>query len=195
MNMNKSTKLIKAKKNKTTPVNKPKLKNIIADSHFYIHPVAMPAYQIFCTHFLPVLTANHFALISDTVIDVIEQDNGYCFFDQYQTVALIDFGTQVTVRVLSVDDVDIEKYAWNYLFRLFLGISPINPILWREFSSPLPNHIFLDGISGRLTLANVLKLKGLKNHHYDYRYKKINPQTPHTLPSFAELIRETCHDD
>lgn len=170
----------------------------MANENFRVHPIAMPAYRLFCEHFYPLLNLQSLSLKNALVIPVIADADRYYFFDCFEVVALADYDGQITVQILGADnnfltDADIEGRAWQYLLELLLSINPINPTLCKAFVTHAPKDVRLTGIEGKLTVAKILELKQLERHHYDYQLKKSMAPICHPLPSFSELIYEACH--
>lgn len=169
------------------------VKSIIVKDNLMVHECAKKSYQIFCELF--ETEVNEFSTDGTLLLEVVEIDEQYYFFEDFQSACLLLNGTEVSIRRVNLSQSEIERRAWSCLMSEFINLDPINPKVFGAIKSSMPDQIQQALFNKPLTIERVLDIKGLKRHHYDYQTSLYRNQQTTKLPTFSELIAEVCYVD
>ena len=178
---------------RTKKVVRRSVKSIAIKNNLVVHECARKPYQIFCEFFKAEVDA--FSLDRALLLEVVEIDEQYYFFESFREVGLLTNGTEISIRRVGFSKAEIERRAWSCLMNEFIDVNPINPKVFEAIKSSMPVQIQQALFNKPLTIQHILDTKGLKRHHYDYQTSLYRNQQPTKLPTFSELIAEVRYVD
>lgn len=169
------------------------VKSIIVKDNLMVHECAVKPYQIFCEFF--DAKVNAFSTDSSLLLEVVEIDEQYYFFEDFKDACLLLNGTEISIRRVGLSKAEIERRAWSCLMNEFTDVDPINPKIFEAIKSSMPAQMQQALFNKPLTIQHILDIKGLKRHHYDYQTSLYRNQQHTKIPSFSELIAEVRYDN
>lgn len=180
-------------KKRTKKPTRRNVKSIIVMDNLVVHAYASNPYQIFCEFFKAEVNA--FSLDRALLLEVVEIDEQYYFFEDFRKVGLITNGTEISIRRVGLSKAEIERRAWSCLMNELIDVDPINPRIFEAIKRSMPAQVQQALFNKPLTIQHILDIKGLKRHHYDYQNNLYRNQQPTEIPSFSELIAEVRYVD
>lgn len=174
-------------------VVRPSVKSITAKDDLLVHAYARKPYQIFCELF--EAEVNAFSTDRSLLLEVVEIDEQYYFFESFREVGLLTNGTEISIRRVGLSKAEIERRAWSCLMNEFIDVNPINPKIFEAIKSSMSIQVQQTLFNKPLTIQHILDIKSLKRHHYDYQTSLYRNQQPTKIPSFSELIAEVRYVD
>lgn len=178
---------------RTKKVVRRSVKSIAIKNNLVVHECARKPYQIFCEFF--DAKVNAFSADRALLLEVVEIDEQYYFFEDFKDACLLLNGTEISIRRVGLSKAGIERRAWSCLMNEFTDVDPINPRIFEAIKSSMPAQIQQALFNKPLTIQHILDTKGLKRHHYDYQTSLYRNQQPTKLPTFSELIAEVRYVD
>lgn len=178
---------------RTKKVVRRSIKSVAIKNNLVVHACANKPYQIFCELFDAEI--NGFSTDRTLLLEVVEIDEHYYFFEDFREVGLLLNGTEMSIRRVDFSNAEIERRAWSCLMSEFIKLDPINPKIFEAIESSMPAQVQQALFNKSLTIERILEIKGLKRHHYDYQASLYRNQQPNKIPSFSELIAEVRHVD
>ena len=169
------------------------VKSINVKDNLIVHECAIKPYQIFCEWIDD--EANKFSLSEPLLFEVVEIDGQYCFFEGFKEVGLLMDGAEISIRRVDISRSEIERRAWVCLMKEFTNLVPINPKFFAAIKSSMPARVQQSLFNKPLTIQQILDIKDLKRHHYDYQTSLYRNQQLTTIPTFSELIGEVLYDN
>lgn len=167
--------------------------NFTVNSNLIAHECAFKPYQIFCELF--DAKVNAFSTDRSILLEVVEINELYYFFENFKDTCLLLNGTQISIKKVNPSKAEIERRAWSCLMNEFTDVDPINPRIFEAIKSSMPAQIQQALFNKPLTIQHILDIKGLKRHHYDYQTSLYRNQQLTTIPTFSELIGEVLYDN
>ena len=158
-----------------------------------MHECAIKPYQIFCEWIDDEV--NELSPGRALLFEVVEIDDQYCFFEGFKEVGLLMDGDEIAIRRVDISKSEIERRAWSYLMNEFTNLDTINPKFFAAIKSSMPDRVQQSLFNKPLTIQQILDIKDLKRHHYDYQTSLYRNQQLTTIPTFSELIGEVLYDN
>ena len=169
------------------------VKSINVKDNLIVHECAIKPYQIFCEWIDD--EANEFSSSEAVLFEVVEIDDQYCFFEGFKEVGLLRDGAEIAIRRIDLSKSEIERRAWSCLINEFTKLDPINPKFYAAITNSIPARVQQELSNKPLSIQQILDIKDLKRHHYDYQLSLYPNQYPTKMPSFSELIAEVRYDN
>lgn len=169
------------------------VKSINVKDNLIVHECAIKPYQIFCEWIDDEV--NDLSSGRALLFEVVEIDDQYCFFEGFKEVRLLMDGAEIAIRRVDLSKSEIERRAWSCLINEFTKLDPINPKFFAAIKSSMPARVQQSLFNKPLTIQQILDIKDLKRHHYDYQTSLYRNQQLTTIPTFSELIGEVLYDN
>lgn len=169
------------------------VKSINVKDNLIVHECAIKPYQIFCEWIDDEV--NELSSGTALLFEVIEIDDQYCFFEGFKEVGLLRDGAEIAIRRIDLSKSEIERRAWSCLINEFTKLDPINPKFFAAIKNSMPARVQQELFNKPLRIQQILDIKDLKRHHYDYQLSLYPNQYPTKMPSFSELIAEVRYDN
>lgn len=175
---------------RTKKATRRSVKTVTVNGDLIAHECAIKPYQIFCEWI--DAEVNEF---SDRTLlfEVVEIGEQYCFFEGFREVSLLMDGTEISIRRVDLSKAEIEKRAWSFLMNEFVNLDPINPKIFEAIKNSMPARVQQELFNKPLSIQQILDIKDLKRHHYDYQLSLYPNQYPTKMPSFSELIDKVLY--
>lgn len=167
--------------------------NFTVNSNLIAHECAFKPYQIFCELF--DAKVNAFSSDKILLLEVVEINERYYFFEDFREVGLLTNGNEISIRRVNLSKSEIERRAWSCLMDEFINLDPINPKNFEAIKSSMPVQVQQALFNKPLTIQYILDIKGLRRHHYDYQIGQYRNQQHTKIPPFSELIAEVRYDN
>lgn len=177
----------------TKKVVRRSVKSIAIKNNLVVHECATKPYQIFCELF--DAEVNAFSSDKILLLEVVEINERYYFFEDFREVGLLTNGNEISIRRVNLSKSEIERRAWSCLMDEFINLDPINPKNFEAIKSSMPAQVQQALFNKPLTIQYILDIKGLKRHHYDYQIGLYRNQQHTKIPPFSELIAEVRYDN
>lgn len=167
------------------------VKSINVKDNLIVHECAIQPYQIFCEWIDDEV--NELSSGRALLFEVVEIDDQYCFFEGFKEVGLLMNGAEIAIRRVDLSKSEIERRAWSCLMNEFTKLDPINPKFFAAIKSSMPARVQQSLFNKPLSIQQILDIKDLKRHHYDYQLSLYPNQYPIKMPSFSELIDKVLY--
>ena len=178
---------------RTKKVLRRNVKTITLKNNLIVNECATKPYQIFCELF--DAEVNAFSSDKILLLEVVEINERYYFFEDFREVGLLTNGNEISIRRVNLSKSEIERRAWSCLMDEFINLDPINPKVFEAIKSSMPAQVQQALFNKPLTIQYILDIKGLKRHHYDYQIGLYRNQQHTKIPPFSELIAEVRYDN
>ena len=173
---------------RTKKVVRRNVKSIIVKDNLIVHECAIKPYQIFCE--LVDTDINVFSSDRTLLLEVVEIDDQYYFFEGFKDACLLLNGTEISIRRVGLSKAEIERRAWSCLVNEFTNVDPVNPRIFEAIKSSMPAQVQQTLFNKPLTIQHILDLKNIKRHRYEYQASLYRDPQYTEIPSFSELIDE-----
>lgn len=162
---------------------------------FLVHEFAQDSYELFCNIYVD-LNLDTNINPDDKIIKIIQLNNIYYFFSDYDCLINLKYGDVVYVKIVDYSEHEIRQTGWNALFNYIKNIHPVKPTVIRKFIKTLPEDVIIKGmenIKGRLSIADVLRYLNVPRYRFDYQDKK-SLVSHQPMPTFDDLIAEVINE-